>query len=94
MCGRLVITTPPDAMRDVYKYPQQPNFPARFNVAPTQPVPIVRLNHAQQREFALVRWGLVPSWSKELPTTPLINARATPSPTSPLSVGPFAIIAG
>lgn len=89
MCGRLAITTPPDAMRDFLRYDDLPNFPARYNVAPTQPVPIVRLNHAQQREFALVRWGLVPSWSKELPTTPLINARADTIADKPSFRGAF-----
>ncbi|MES1989811.1 MAG: SOS response-associated peptidase [Pseudomonadota bacterium] len=89
MCGRIAITTAPEDMRTLYKYRQQPNFPARFNVAPTQPVPLVRLDHAGQREFALVRWGLVPSWSKGVPTTPLINARADTIADKPSFRGAF-----
>ncbi len=53
-----------------------PNFPPRYNVAPTQDVPII---HQQDgtRALAFVRWGLVPSWAKELPVSqPLINARS------------------
>jgi len=42
MCGRYAITLPPEAMRAVFGFIEQPNFPPRFNVAPTQPVPIVR----------------------------------------------------
>jgi len=76
MCGRFAITTPPDAVRAYFGYRQQPNFPPRYNIAPTQPMPIVRMN-AGMREFVLVRWGLVPSWIKEINASkPLINARA------------------
>ncbi len=61
MCGRYAITLPPDAMRALFDYVEQPNFPARYNVAPTQPVPIVRVERggdgALRRHFALVRWG-------------------------------------
>jgi len=76
MCGRYAITTSPQALRSYFGYHEQPNFPPRYNIAPTQPIPIVRMN-AGMREFALVRWGLVPSWVKEINRSkPLINARA------------------
>ena len=53
-----------------------PNFPPRFNVAPTQPVPIARLVNGKRR-FALVRWGLIPAWVKDpREFALLINARA------------------
>jgi len=75
MCGRYLITTTPDEMRRKFGYPEQPNFPARYNVAPTQPIPIVRLNEGR-REFALVRWGLIPAWVKDPRAfSLLINAR-------------------
>jgi len=64
MCGRYSITTAPEAMRRLFGYLEQPNFPPRYNIAPTQPVPIVRLDHGK-RQFALVRWGLIPSWVKD-----------------------------
>jgi putative SOS response-associated peptidase YedK len=64
MCGRYAVTTVPEAMRALFRYLNQPNFPARYNIAPTQPVPIVRIFEGQ-REFALVRWGLIPSWVKD-----------------------------
>jgi putative SOS response-associated peptidase YedK len=71
MCGRYLITSTPDAMRRLFRYPEQPNFPPRYNVAPTQPIPIVRL-HEGQRQFALVRWGLIPAWVKDPKTISLI----------------------
>ena len=59
----------------LFGYAEQPNFPPRYNVAPTQPIPIVRLAEGK-RSFALMRWGLLPSWVKDPKTFPLlINAR-------------------
>ena len=76
MCGRYVIISSPAAIRALFGYPEQPNFPARYNVAPTQPVPIVRL-HEGKRQFVLMRWGLIPSWVKDPKGfSLLINARA------------------
>ena len=75
MCGRYAITTAPEAIRPLFGYPEQPNFPARYNIAPTQPVPIVRMVEGK-RQFALVRWGLIPAWVKDPRAfSLLINAR-------------------
>jgi putative SOS response-associated peptidase YedK len=75
MCGRYVIISTPEAIRAFFGYGERPNFPPRYNVAPTQPIPIVRLVDGK-RSFALVRWGLLPSWVKDPKTFPLlINAR-------------------
>jgi putative SOS response-associated peptidase YedK len=75
MCGRYAITSAPEAIRALFRYPEQPNFPPRYNVAPTQPIPIVRL-HEGKRRFALMRWGLLPSWVKDPKTFALlVNAR-------------------
>jgi len=76
MCGRYAITTAPVSIRKLFGYGEQPNFPPRYNVAPTQPIPIVRLEHGARR-FALVRWGLIPSWVDDPRKFSLvINARA------------------
>jgi putative SOS response-associated peptidase YedK len=75
MCGRYVIISTPEAIRALFGYGEQPNFPPRYNVAPTQPIPIVWLADGK-RSFALMRWGLLPSWVKDPKTFPLlINAR-------------------
>jgi len=75
MCGRYVITSTPEAIRQLFGYAEQPNFPARYNIAPTQPIPIVRLVEGK-RQFALVRWGLIPAWVKDPRAfSLLINAR-------------------
>lgn len=58
-------------------------LPLRFNVAPTQDIPIVRQTDAG-RELAIVRWGLIPSWSKDAKSGPLlINARSETAAEKP-----------
>src|SRR5262245_3935960 len=76
MCGRYLITSTPEAMRALFAYLEQPNFPPRYNVAPTQPIPIVRLQEGR-RQFVLVRWGLIPAWVKDpKPFSLLLQARS------------------
>src|SRR6201988_940863 len=76
MCGRFVTPPPPEALRRIFGYPEQPNFPPRHNIAPTQPIPVVILEHGA-RHFHLMRWGLIPSWVKDpRKFTLLINARS------------------
>ena len=75
MCARYVITSPADAVRALFGYDERPNFPLRYNVAPTQPIPVVRLVNGA-RSYALVRWGLLPAWVKDPKTfSLLVNAR-------------------
>jgi putative SOS response-associated peptidase YedK len=76
MCGRFVITSPPEALRQIFGYIEQPNFPPRHNVAPTQPIPVVIVENGV-RHFRLMRWGLLPAWVKDVSQfSLLINARA------------------
>jgi len=76
MCGRFVITSPPEALRRIFGYSEQPNFPPRFNISPTQPIPVVIIENGN-RHFRLMRWGLLPAWVKDpRKFTLLINARA------------------
>lgn len=75
MCGRYMVLSSPEAIRRLFGYLEQPNFPPRYNVAPTQPIAIVRSVEGR-RQFALVRWGLIPPWVKDPRTfSLLINAR-------------------
>jgi putative SOS response-associated peptidase YedK len=75
MCGRYAVTSAPEAIRTLFGYAGRPNFPPRYNIAPTQPIGIVRLVEGK-RQFALVRWGLLPSWVKDPKRfSLLVNAR-------------------
>ena len=77
MCSRYSLTSPPEAVRAVFSTHNDERFPPRYNIAPTQPVLIVRTNAANRRELVLVRWGLLPPWVKDPGAfTTLINARA------------------
>lgn len=76
MCGRYLLTSMPEAIRRLFAYPETPNFPARHNIAPTQPIPIVTARHGS-RHFLLVRWGFIPAFTKDVKALPLMcNARA------------------
>ena len=76
MCGLYSFRKSPEEVKALFGYPEQPNFPPRDHVAPGQPIAIVR-GEGEDRHFALVRWGFVPSWTKEIkPGKPLINARS------------------
>src|SRR5690349_18536070 len=75
MCGRYAVTSSPEAIRALFRYADLPNFPPRYNIAPTQPVAIVRLEQGGRR-FALVRWGFIPSWARDPKMVSLMfNAR-------------------
>jgi len=55
----------------------------RYNVAPTQPVPVIR-RQEPIRELSLMRWGLIPSWTKEPSVAAsMINARSETASTKP-----------
>ena len=77
MCSRYSLTSPPEAVRSYFKHVNVADFPPRYNIAPTQPVAIVRVGLRGEIELELVRWGLIPPWVKDPRTfTTLINARS------------------
>ena len=76
MCNLYSFRKSPEEVKALFNYPEQPNFPPRDVVAPGQPIAIVK-GEKTNRHFALVRWGFVPSWTKEMkPGKPLTNARS------------------
>jgi putative SOS response-associated peptidase YedK len=84
MCGRYSITSPTEAIQKLFQVPERPNLPPRYNVAPTQEVPAVRLGEDGARHLALLRWGLIPFWAKDaMIGNRLINARAESAATKP-----------
>jgi putative SOS response-associated peptidase YedK len=77
MCSRYSLTSPPEAVRAYFAYRETPNFPARYNVAPTQPVSVICLDQTGMRSFRMMRWGLLPQFVKDPKASPtLINARS------------------
>ncbi|WP_029060142.1 SOS response-associated peptidase [Stappia stellulata] len=83
MCGRFALSATPQEVQALFAYVDTPNFPPRYNIAPTQPVATVRQAHGARR-FVLVRWGLVPGWVKDPASfSLLINARAETAAEKP-----------
>ena len=79
MCGRYDNLIARDAYRRLFRPKRLPqsNYPPRYNIAPTDQIPIVRVDPRDgERELVMARWGLVPRWSKTMPKIPHINARA------------------
>lgn len=75
MCGRYSLTQPVEAVRRWFPAKGAPNLAPRYNIAPTQDAPIIRLTGGEP-EITMARFGLVPAWAKEIGTKPLINARS------------------
>jgi putative SOS response-associated peptidase YedK len=75
MCGLYSFKKSAEETRSLLQYLENPDFPPRTYVTPMSPMAIVRAERGV-RYFALVRWGFIPSWVKEIkPGKPLINAR-------------------
>jgi putative SOS response-associated peptidase YedK len=84
MCGRYSLTTPVEALRRVFGFPEQPNLAPGYNIAPTQQVAALRLGEEGERHFVRLRWGLVPAWAKDLSIgARMINARAESAADKP-----------
>lgn len=76
MCGRFTLRTPNKELSEVFGV-TVPQLRLRYNIAPSQEIAAVRQSEGGQRECALLKWGLIPSWSKEPKTSySTINARA------------------
>ena len=78
MCGRFFLDASlQDIMALVGPLASADRLTPRYNIAPGQPVPIVREDALGERHLKLVHWGLVPSWSKGPDAKfSMINARA------------------
>ncbi|QDU32380.1 Putative SOS response-associated peptidase YedK [Poriferisphaera corsica] len=78
MCGRYVLTHEERALEAMLKVALSFYLKPRYNIAPTQPIPIARTDlDTKKREIAYAYWGLIPSWTKDPSIgTKMINARA------------------
>ena len=84
MCGRFTLRTPADTIATLFPGLDAPEFAARYNIAPTQSVPCLRLNKDSDREVVGLRWGLIPFWAKDIKIgARMINARSETVATKP-----------
>lgn len=76
MCGRTSLKASPEEIAEAFGLREPPDWTPRYNIAPTQPIPIVRMNRAgDARELHAVRFGLVPFWEKSAGGARHLNAR-------------------
>lgn len=77
MCGRYTLHSPRQLILDHFQLSDGISIEPRYNIAPSQDVPAVRLDKDGKRELVKLRWGLIPSWAQEAKTGySMINARA------------------
>jgi len=85
MCGRYRLSRRKQVVEEYFDSVSDEDWSPRYNIAPTQPVPVIRQNPTEPvRELTLMRWGLIPSWTKG-PTVGagMINARAETASSKP-----------
>jgi putative SOS response-associated peptidase YedK len=84
MCGRFSLTATPEEIRELFSLLDIEDFPARYNIAPTQPILVIisdetpaKGSNSAGRKAVLARWGLIPGWVKDPKDFPLLlNARS------------------
>ena len=70
-----MIELTPDLATRFFGLDEVPDLPPRYNIAPTQSVPVIREASDGSRRLSMMRWGLVPSWAKDIGDG-LINSRS------------------
>jgi putative SOS response-associated peptidase YedK len=81
MCGRYYLFSTGGAVAELFHLASPPDLTARYNIASSQPVAVVRLGE-HGRELIPLRWGLIPSWAKDAKFAP-INARSETAADKP-----------
>lgn len=85
MCGRFILFSAGRIVAEHFQLEEEPPLEPRYNIAPTQPVAVVRLDpDSDRRKLAMLRWGLIPFWAKDMKIGyKTINARAETAPDKP-----------
>ncbi len=85
MCGRYLLTSPLEAIQQIFKIDQMTNLGPNYNVAPTHDMPIIhRKQGSSGNELTVARWGLIPHWAKDTKIAyPTINARSETAAQKP-----------
>ena len=77
MCSRYFLDADGNIIAFTFRVPVNDRIRKRFNIAPTQEAPVIRAAKDGAREVAMLRWGLVPFWARDLKVgTTMINARS------------------
>ena len=74
MCGRYVVTNPVAKTKSIVKTAINVEDTENYNAHPYQELPVIK-KYTNGNTLELLKWGIVPSWSKQKDFKPLINAR-------------------
>ncbi|UCE88170.1 MAG: SOS response-associated peptidase [Pseudomonadota bacterium] len=89
MCGRFTLGTDATRIARSFGLAEAPALRPAYNIAPNQPIAAIRLEDGQ-RHCRVLRWGLVPAWSKGPDSRfSMINARAETVANKPAYRGPL-----
>ncbi len=92
MCGRYRLSRRKQLVEEYFgAVSEQEDWNPRYNIAPSQPAPVIRQDAREPvRRLSTIRWGLIPSWSKD-PSIgyKTINARSETVATTPSFREPF-----
>jgi putative SOS response-associated peptidase YedK len=94
MCGRYRLSRRKQLVAEYFDTVSDgPEWTPRYNIAPTQPVLVIRQNPKEpRRELSLMRWGLIPSWAKDPSVAAqMINARSETAAAKPAFRDPLVI---
>jgi putative SOS response-associated peptidase YedK len=86
MCGRYRLSRRRQIIEEYFDSgPCEDEWSPRYNIAPTQPVPIIRQHPKEPvRKLSLCRWGLIPSWAADPSRAArMVNARAESAAAKP-----------
>lgn len=86
MCGRYRLSRRKQIIDEHFdSVSGEEDWSPRYNIAPTQPVPIIRQHpKVPRRELSLVAWGLIPSWARDASgAARMINVRSETAFTLP-----------
>jgi putative SOS response-associated peptidase YedK len=84
MCGRFTLATSVDTLAQAFALSERPQSPPRYNIAPGQPILVIRQTADGCRIAALLSWGLIPAWVKDpVGSRRPINARGETAAEKP-----------
>src|SRR5215472_8283708 len=86
VCGRYRLSRRKQIIEEYFDTaPWDDDWSPRYNIAPTQPVPVIRHDPKEPiRQISSMLWGLIPHWAKDASgTASTINARSETAATKP-----------
>jgi len=86
MCGRYRLSRRKQIIEEYFDcYPWADDWSPRFNIAPTQSVPVIQQHPTEPvRQISSMRWGLIPNWARDASiASGTINAKSETAATKP-----------